>query len=73
MYDFIQFWKFDDILIRQRSGHRSDAINVYKRLSCNMLQSVYNKHTATTKTKRIDTKLYKHEQNVNYLSCIVFH
>ena len=57
---------FDDILIRQRPGHRSDAINVYKPPSCNMLQSVSN--TATTKTK-----LYKHEENVNYFSCIVFH
>ena len=33
---------FDDILIRQRSGYRSDAINVYKPPSCNMLQSLSN-------------------------------
>ena len=33
---------FDDILIRQRPAHRSDAINVYKPPSCNMLQSLSN-------------------------------
>ena len=53
---------FDDKIIRERSGHRSDAINAYKRPNNDMLQSVSNilqppkpkKQTSTcTITKRM--------------------
>ena len=56
--------RFDDKLIRQRSGHRSDAINVFKPPSCNMLQTVSN--TLQPPKPKKSTSSYTNTKKIMY-------